>query len=611
MFFFKKISVKYKIIFIIFLINFLIVSIGVSTFVKNNIAQYKENALNTAILHAKLIGEHAITPLQNKNKEECQNVLSKLSFVNMVRDARLYNYEQKLMSIYKNYDDNEFFVFDFPEEGSHKINKNYILISEPIWFKYNLLGYVHLIYSTDELNKKIKDDLTISIFLALGMILFSLILAIWSQSFITEPIKHLRLYIKKIIESSNYSIRIKEEPANEFKKLYEGINLMLDKLEKRRNKHLQAEKYLRLSKEQLKKLTSSANDGIIMINSKAKIVFWNKASSLMLKYKEKEILGKDFYFILHNEVSKEIAKKAFDNMQFLIRKRTKNRIHEIKLKRKDEHIFLAEASISASYINREWNLIIIIRDITEQKKSEKELKIAKLKAEESDRLKTAFLANISHEIRTPMNAIIGIVDILNSSQIEESERKMYSNILKENSETLLQFIDDIVDISKIEASKLNINISCIPLNKNILDLINYHKKYTKNKEIQWIIDFPEKSDDFKICTDIVRFKQIFNHLIKNAIKFTDKGEIKISYTIEKNNIFKFAVKDSGIGIAEDKLKIIFERFRKVEEGFDQTYRGAGLGLTISKKATEILGGEMWVTSTIGDGSTFYFTLPNY
>ena len=252
-------------------------------------------------------------------------------------------------------------------------------------------------------------------------------------------------------------------------------------------------------------------------------------------------------------------------------------------------------------------IFAICRDITERKLYEQQLKDAKNKAEEADKLKSAFLANMSHEIRTPMNAIVGFSDLLGRVNLKDSERETYVNIIKNSSDSLLGLINDIIDLSKIEAEKIDISKAEIDINITLLEIYtNYSSKADEN--IEFIFDNSTEAKTTQIVTDVLRFKQILTNLIDNAFKFTEKGSINFGYTIKKTKI-QFYVKDTGIGIPENKQKIIFDRFRKLEEEGPKLYRGTGLGLTISKKLVELLDGNIWLESEQGKGSIFYFDLP--
>jgi len=247
-------------------------------------------------------------------------------------------------------------------------------------------------------------------------------------------------------------------------------------------------------------------------------------------------------------------------------------------------------------------------DISERKRAEEELIRAKEKAEESDRLKTAFLCNISHEIRTPMNGIIGFAEMLTMPGIDDERKIAYSEIIQQSCDQLLHIINDIIEISKIEAGQTQINLVKCRIADIFLQTIDFFKPMASKKNLQFLVSVPEGLEAIQIMTDEMKFMQVLSNILSNAIKFTEKGSIEAGFTQSKEYL-TFFIKDTGIGINPDKLDLIFERFRQAEENLSRTYGGTGLGLSISKAYTELLGGNIWAESIVSKGSTFYFTVP--
>ncbi len=255
--------------------------------------------------------------------------------------------------------------------------------------------------------------------------------------------------------------------------------------------------------------------------------------------------------------------------------------------------------------------IVVNNDITDLKTIEQELIDARDKAEESDRLKSAFLANMSHEIRTPMNGIIGFSELLDDEDLSQDERKKFISIISSSSKHLLALINDIIDLAKIESNQMALCQADFNLNHLLDELFlsfqNEMKRMGKDS-VELIVEKPWKDGDSILYSDEIRIRQVLNNLIGNAIKFTSKGSIHFGYMEQKGKL-QFFIKDTGKGITDNKKNLIFERFRQEEESNTRQFGGSGLGLPISKGLIELLGGELWMDSTEGMGSTFFFTLP--
>ncbi len=250
------------------------------------------------------------------------------------------------------------------------------------------------------------------------------------------------------------------------------------------------------------------------------------------------------------------------------------------------------------------NKMIMLREETEARLIEEQQK-----AQESDRLKSAFLANMSHEIRTPMNAIIGFSDLLQDDEQDEQDKKTFVKLIRKNGEILLNLINDIIDISKIEANLLTIRKRPVKLNKFLSDLGNHYTdtlSTMKGKNIEFSIE-SNLPDQTIIQTDEVRLRQILDNLIGNAFKFTASGWVKVEANLQADKVL-FSVADTGIGIPKAEQVTIFERFMQAEQNQKTNFGGTGLGLAISKNLIELLGGTIHVESEPGKGSTFYFSI---
>ncbi|SNR56631.1 PAS domain S-box protein [Lutibacter flavus] len=252
---------------------------------------------------------------------------------------------------------------------------------------------------------------------------------------------------------------------------------------------------------------------------------------------------------------------------------------------------------------------IVSQTIVNEKRrqTEKKLIIAIDKAEESDRLKSAFLANMSHEIRTPMNGILGFTNLLKQPELTGEKQKKYIEVIEKSGERMLNIINDIISISKVESGQMEVSLSKTNINKVTEYIHTFFYPEATKKGIELILHNSLKDKEAFINTDKEKIYAILTNLVKNALKFTSKGKIEIGYE-RKNNSFQFYVKDTGVGIPKEQQKIIFERFRQGSEALTRDYEGAGLGLAISKGFVELLGGKLWVESELNKGTVFYFEI---
>jgi len=247
----------------------------------------------------------------------------------------------------------------------------------------------------------------------------------------------------------------------------------------------------------------------------------------------------------------------------------------------------------------------LFHDFVDQKK---ELRLAKEKAEESDLLKSAFLANMSHEIRTPMNGILGFVELLKGPILTGKELHEYISVIEQSGKRMLNIINDIISISKIEAGQTEIVISETNINDQIKYIYTFFKPEAGHKRVKLIYKTGLSDPEATVKSDREKIYAIFTNLVKNAIKFTASGFVQLGYE-KKGESLEFYVQDTGVGIRQDQQNIIFERFRQASESLSRGYEGAGLGLAISKAYVEMLGGKIWVESELGKGSIFYFSIP--
>ena len=360
---------------------------------------------------------------------------------------------------------------------------------------------------------------------------------------------------------------------------------------------------LRLSEEKYRLIVENANDGII-ISQKDQFIYSNNRFAQMLGYNVEELNNISFKEIY----TKEATKSLYDRHN----KREKGEFvpnhYETTFKKKDGNIIIVDVNYQIIEFQEEEATFAIIRDITDQKHANEALKEALKKAKESDHLKSAFLANMSHEIRTPMNGIMGFARLLRNKDISGEKQEQYLDVIEKSSERMLNIINDLIDISKIESGQMELHSQKFSINEMITFIQNFFDPECNSKGIELIASSSLPPEEAIIVSDKNKLEAIMINLLKNAIKFTHHGHIKFGYE-QYEDVLMFYVEDTGIGIPENKQKQIFDRFIQADSSMTKPYEGAGLGLSISKAFVEMLGGTLELRSKVNSGSRFYFSIP--
>lgn len=366
-----------------------------------------------------------------------------------------------------------------------------------------------------------------------------------------------------------------------------------------------AEKELR----KLSRAVEQSPNSVIITNPDGIIEYVNQPTLTLTGYSKEELIGQTPRIFSTGEKSNDEYKLLWQAI-----KSGKDWFGEFHNKKKNGELYWESASISPIFdkSNQIINFLAIKKDITESKKLSDDLIIAKERAEESDRLKTAFLLNISHEIRTPMNGILGFAELLKEPGLSGDTQLEYIDFIKKSSDRMLNIITDIVDISKIESGQMKVMISETNINAQIRNIHSLFLIECQNKGIELNSTAALTDEESIIMSDRAKIFSILVHLLKNALKYTEKGTVEFGYTLKTEGgpgLLEFYVKDTGIGIPRNRQQAIFDRFVQADIADANAYQGAGLGLSISKAYAEMLGGNISVKSEVGVGSTFYLTLP--
>ncbi len=367
----------------------------------------------------------------------------------------------------------------------------------------------------------------------------------------------------------------------------------------------QMEEELRQAKEFAEQIYNVTPSAIFTVDQKRRITSWNKRSEEITGYSGKEVLGKPCIFHqLHSCEGYCRLHHANDS------KGVQNHECKIITKNGDTRIISKNSNYLYSSKGKVIGAIESFEDITDQTQTLEQLRKAKEKAEKADNQKSVFLANMSHDLRTPVNGIIGFIELLSDPELPADQRDEFLRIIKQSSSQLLNLIEDIIDISKIEANELKIKNEAFNLNHVLeeLHVVFDHQVDLSGKYIALKVHKKLPNNQAEILGDVYRLKQIFVNLLSNALKFTEKGEINFGYEIENKNI-RYYVSDTGRGIPSDKIPTLFKRFSQIDPVDERGHNGSGLGLAICHGLVSLQGGKIWVESKPANGTTFFFSLP--
>jgi PAS domain S-box-containing protein len=428
-----------------------------------------------------------------------------------------------------------------------------------------------------------------SISILAGFIILAWLLLRW----IVFPLRKISV----MLEDQNLPIGTEPHPpGNEFREI---TFMIKDSIEQANA--------LMVSEEKFRKLMESTA-AAILIHDGSYIRFINPTAQHLLGYSLPElqlvpltkIIHSDFLDLLNNLIQQ--LNSGSDNIWR----------HELRFIRKDGQVRWADATSAIIEMENRKAFLVTAHDITDRVNMEHELVSAKEHAEQSDKLKAAFLANLSHEIRTPMNSIIGFSNLMRSERITKADIEEYAEIIGYSTNRLLRMIDDILEISKIETDQITINESTFSLNALLDEMADYcnRESFLRGKSgLQIELVLPADGRSPEILADRDRVSKILTNLLENAIKFTQAGSVKFGYTLGKDRFCEFFVSDTGIGIPAENQEDVFKTFYQVDYTNARNYGGAGLGLSISKSLVERMGGRLWLESEKDKGTTFFFTLP--
>ncbi len=483
----------------------------------------------------------------------------------------------------------------------------------PIAFQQQSLGELHFGINLSQIVHARKTLFIQGVGIAAIEILLSSLLLLFLGFWLTRHMKALTLASLEVA-SGNLSPSHVPEGNDDVGRLGAAFNIMSRVIAERVNELTAAKEAAEASEEQLRSITHSANDAILMIDPLGAISYWNPAAEQILGYQSEEALGQD----LHNLIVPERYRSAYSvGFPEFLRTGQGNAVgktQELFAKRKDNQEIAISLSLSSVFLYGAWHAVGIVRDITERKQYEHKLEQAREKAEAANHAKTEFLANMSHEIRTPMNAIIGMSYLALQSDLAPNQREQLT-YLHNAAESLLAIINDILDFSKVEAGKMTLERvpfvlrdtvhECIQLLKPTADVKSLTFQY-EDQDAVLALDAP------LLLGDALRLRQVLTNLFSNAVKFTKKGFVRLGVTssiMDNTTRVVFTIEDSGIGMSDEQIAQLFEKFMQADASITREYGGTGLGMAITGKLVALMGGKIAVKSQLGQGSCVTVEIP--
>src|SRR6202165_2425895 len=561
------------------------------------------------IVAAEMIGSNSTAALTFHDPGSAHEILSALHAKQHVINACIYDSDGKVFAKYSR--DATTVGFSPPPvqgNGTTVIARHMVLFQN-IVLKGDSIGTLYIEADLGDLNERLLRFAEIDFVVLLGSLAVAFVLSYRLQRVISGPIQALADTALAVIAQENYSIRAKKQGQDEIGSLFDQFNSMLDRIQQRdialQRAHDDLERRVEERTSYLNALIENSPLAIMVLDSAQKVELCNPAFEHLFQYTRQEVIGKPVDGLLADGASlleaRTISHRGrLDEPVNLVTRR----------RRRDRTLVDVELHTVGLVVNAEVvGSLVIYQDISVRKRAEEAMRQAKEAAEAASRAKSEFLANMSHEIRTPMNGIMGMTELVLDTELD-SEQREYLNMAKLSADSLLSLINDILDYSKIEAGKLEIDAIDFNLDDNLSDTLKALSLRAHQKGLELAYDVQPDVPD-ALVGDPWRLRQIILKLVGNAIKFTEKGEVVVHVQADSrtnDNIeLHFTIEDTGIGIPAEKQTAIFEAFTQADGSMSRTYGGTGLGLTISSRLVGFMGGRIWVESELGTGSRFHFT----
>ncbi len=633
----RSLSLRRKITYVIMINTVVALCVASFAFAEYGVYRFKQLQIQDLNALAGVLGTNSTAALTFKDQKSAAEVLQALAAKPHILGATTYDQDGKPFASYHRATSKTPYNPPPVENDASRFTSDRMLIFQTIKLDGEKVGNIFLESDTVEYIQLLEGYLVFFGLIVAAVTMGAYALAAWLQKPISNPILQLAWTTKMVTGSKDYSIRARKESEDEVGVLIDGFNEMLGQIQIRdgelrsardglelrveertheleqevRDRKL-AQDALHESEERIRLLLDSTAEAIYGVSLDGVCTFCNPATSRLLGLqKPDDLLGKKVHLVMHHSHPDGTPYPERD-CAILGALARGEAIHS------DQEVYWKAdgTSFSAEYwahpIRRDDEVVggvVTFLDITERKQAQSVLLEAKEAAEAGSRAKSEFLANMSHEIRTPMNGIIGMTDLAMDTELS-SEQREYLGLVKSSADSLLHLINDILDFSKIEAGKLELEQTEFKIRDLISDTLKTLAVRADKKRLE-LSSRVSTDVPYAVVGDPTRFRQLIVNLVGNAIKFTERGNIVVDTRVESETIdgvrLHIRVSDTGIGIPLDKQQVIFESFSQADGSMTRKFGGTGLGLTISRKFVELMGGKMWVESEVGRGSVFHFT----
>jgi two-component system sensor histidine kinase/response regulator len=585
----------------------LVASVAFTLYDRTTFLRAKSEDLSAA---AKMIGSNSTAALTFRDLKSAKEVLSALQAKEHVIHACIYDSEGKVFAKYSRDPAQESFSPPPVRGDDTAVAGRHMALFQNIALNGESIGTIYIEADLQDLNDRLIRFVAIDFAVLLGSLVIAFLLSFRLQRIISGPIQELAETASSVSAQENYSVRATKTSNDEIGLLFDQFNSMLDRIQQRDAALQQArdslERRVAERTSYLNALIENSPLAIMVLDSEEKIQLCNPAFEQLFQYSLQEVAGKPVQGMLADgdllTEARSITRQA----------RAGKHIHmTTRRRRKDRCLVDVEVHTVGLVVNGELaGTLVIYQDITVRKRAEQAMQLAKEAAEAASRAKSEFLANMSHEIRTPLNGVMGMTELALGTQLTAEQRE-YLDTAKLSAESLLVVINDILDFSKIEAGKVDLEAIDFDLRDSLESTLRTLAVRADEKGLELLCevvpDVPEA-----VRGDSSRLRQVVINLVGNAIKFTDAGEVALKVQVDaaegEDRILHFIVSDTGIGIPPEKQKSIFDAFTQGDTSTTRKYGGTGLGLTISARLVEMMGGKIWVESETGHGSRFHFTV---